>query len=129
MLPFESQHSCAGIAQLISEGEGGGEFPRRPQTSSALAPQLSAELLCFPHPTHACHAPDRTASIMVSPRGPHSVKLRAYSVFFLVLKIRCDFCSALGGALEAILIPPPKTVPPCVPTLNSALLHYSVSKA
>lgn len=52
-------------------GCGWWEFPWHPWTSSALALQLSAELLCFPHPTHTHHAPDRTASILVGPCEPH----------------------------------------------------------
>lgn len=81
------------------QGWGRWEFPGHSQTCSALAPQLSAELLRFPHPTHARCAPHQTASIMVSPHGPHSVKLHAYCVFFSVPKTKCDFCSAFGGAL------------------------------
>lgn len=110
-------------------GQGWWEFPRPPQTSPALAPQFSAECLRFPHPAHARRAPGWTASITAGPREPHSVKLHAYIVFFHVPKIKCVFCSALGGALEAILRPPPKIVPSCVPTLNSALFLYSISKA
>lgn len=57
------------------------------------------------------------------------MKLRAYRVFFSVPKIKYDFCSALGGALDAVSIPPPKMLPPRDPTLYSALLQYPVSKA
>lgn len=124
MLPLESQHSCAAITQLISEDKGGGNFP-----GPHRLPQL------WHHSFLLNASAFHTQRTLAGPwldclrRGPHSVKLRAYNVFFHMPKIKCVFCSALGGALEAILRPPPKMVPSRVPTLNSALFLYSISKA
>ena len=87
MLSFESRSvpalaSLGSLPRMRAE-----ERPWHTQTSSALAPQLSPELLRFPHSTHAHQHLEQTASITGGPRGPRSVQLHAYSVFSLVPKI------------------------------------------
>lgn len=126
MFCFESQHSCAGIAQLISKNEGGGNFPGTYRLPWHW--HRSFLLSSIFHIEHTLTMPLTKLPPSWS-HGSHRIKLRAYSAFFSVPEIRCGLFPALGWALEAILVSLPNAVPQCVLTINSALLHYSLSKA
>lgn len=73
--------------------------------------------------SHGSHKTDKQF------HGLHKIKLHAHSVFFSVPKIKRRLFFALVGAPEAILISLPKMVPQYVLMINSALSHYSISKA
>lgn len=68
--------------------------------------------------------PPEAHKMVEQSHGSHRIKLHAHSVFFSVPKINHGLFFALVGAPEAILVSPPKAVPQCALTINSALLHY-----